>query len=223
MTSSAGTGDAWSASQSPPQGDPATGTGPVKISLRRTLLATRRTRTGADRDAAGPVLAERVLALPEVAAARTVAAYAAVGTEPPTAPLLDRLAGAGVSVLLPRLLAGGDLDWAVYTGTGGLAAAARGLHEPTGPSLGPDGVRRADVLVVPGLAVGADGMRLGRGGGSYDRVLARVAAGPPRPLVLCLLWDDELLPTVPAQAHDRPVDGVVTPIRVVRFPADPAR
>jgi len=52
------------------------------------------------------------------------------------------------------------------------------------------------------------GNRLGRGGGSYDRALARV--GPLIP-VIALLYDAELLGHVPAAPHDTPVRAVVRP------------
>ena len=68
--------------------------------------------------------------------------------------------------------------------------------------------------MVPALAVDARGMRLGRGGGSYDRALARV--GPAR-LVLALLYDGECPVIVPAEPHDRPVTGAVTQSVVLRF------
>jgi 5-formyltetrahydrofolate cyclo-ligase len=77
-----------------------------------------------------------------------------------------------------------------------------------GSRLGPDAVATADVVLLPGLAVSTRGERLGRGGGSYDRALGRVPPGRP---VLALLYDGELLPAVPAEPHDRPVTGVVTP------------
>ena len=54
--------------------------------------------------------------------------------------------------------------------------ARLGLLEPDGERLGVDAIATADVVLVPGLAVAADGMRLGRGGGSYDRAL-RPGAG----------------------------------------------
>ena len=81
-------------------------------------------------------------------------------------------------VLLPALLPDNDLDWGAYTGTGlpraRPARRAMDLFEPAGERLGPDAVLEADVVLLPGLAVDARGMRLGRGGGSYDRVLARL-------------------------------------------------
>ena len=68
---------------------------------------------------------------------------------------------------------------------------------------------RADAVLVPALAVDRAGNRLGRGGGSYDRVLARV--GPLIPLI-ALIYDDELLDHVPAERHDVPVRAAVSPL-----------
>jgi 5-formyltetrahydrofolate cyclo-ligase len=66
----------------------------------------------------------------------------------------------------------------------------------------------ADAVLVPALAVGRDGVRLGRGGGSYDRALARVAPGTPR---AALLFDEELVDALPADPWDVPVTDVVSP------------
>lgn len=166
-------------------------------------------------------LAAHALALPELASARTVAAYVSVGTEPGTAALLEALRERGTRVLLPVLLPDDDLDWGPYTGPGSLAVVRYGgrmeLAEPTGPRLGPDAVTGADVVLLPGLAVDGRGMRLGRGGGSYDRVLARLARAGARPALVVLLYDTEVVARVPAEAHDRPVHAVVTPTGVRRF------
>ncbi|MEV6298077.1 5-formyltetrahydrofolate cyclo-ligase [Actinoplanes sp. NPDC051861] len=93
----------------------------------------------------------------------------------------------------------------------GLAGGPRGLLEPTGRRLGVDAIREADLVLVPALAVGRDGIRMGRGGGSYDRVLARLPQ--PGPLVVALLHDGEDVDSVPAEPHDRPVHAVITPTR----------
>lgn len=172
--------------------------------------------------AAGEALAERALALPELAGARTVAAYVSVGGEPGTLALLDALRARGARVLLPALLPDNDLDWGEYTGPGSLARVQHGgrmaLFEPSGERLGPAAVTAADVVLLPGLAVDARGMRLGRGGGSYDRVLARLERAGARPALVVLLYDTEVVARVPVEAHDRPVHAVVTPSGVRRFP-----
>ncbi|AKJ12589.1 5-formyltetrahydrofolate cyclo-ligase [Streptomyces incarnatus] len=170
----------------------------------------------------GRALARRALELPELAHARTVAAYVSVGSEPGTAALLDALRARGVRVLLPALLPDNDLDWGEYAGLGSLARVQHGgkmaLFEPSGARLGPDAVTAADVVLLPGLAVDARGMRLGRGGGSYDRVLARLERAGACPRLVVLLYDTEVVAHVPAEAHDKPVHAVVTPSGVRRFP-----
>ncbi len=163
------------------------------------------------------VLARQALGLPELTDAGTVAAYVSVGREPGTRALLDALRGQGARVLLPVLLADNDLDWAVYEGPSRLVKAGRGLLEPDGALLGPDAVLEADVVLLPGLAVDARGLRLGRGGGSYDRALARLERAGATPPLVVLLYDTELLEAVPAEPHDRAVRAAVTPSGVRRF------
>lgn len=166
-------------------------------------------------------LAGRALELPELARAGTVAAYVSVGSEPGTLALLDALRARGVRVLLPALLPDNDLDWGAYEGEGSLARVQHGgrmaLFEPAGERLGPDAVTTAGAVLLPGLAVDARGMRLGRGGGSYDRVLTRLERAGTHPALVVLLYDSEVVGHVPAEPHDRPVDAVVTPSGVRRF------
>ncbi|MFH8691406.1 5-formyltetrahydrofolate cyclo-ligase [Streptomyces anulatus] len=189
----------------------------AKSSLRRELLAARALLTKEDAARTAAVLAEAALHLPELADARTVAAYVSVGREPGTRALLEALRGRGVRVLLPVLLADNDLDWAAYEGPEHLLPAGRGLLEPDGPRLGPAAVLNADAVLLPGLAVDGAGMRLGRGGGSYDRVLARLTAAGAHPSLVVLLYDDEVVTRVPWEPHDHPVDAVVTPAGARRF------
>jgi 5-formyltetrahydrofolate cyclo-ligase len=198
-------------------------TPPAKRYLRRELLTARDRLTPQDVREAADALARRALELPELARARTVAAYVSVGTEPGTLALLDALRMRGVRVLLPALLPDNDLDWGTYTGQRSLARVQHGggrmaLLEPAGERLGPDAVTAADVVLLPGLAVDARGLRLGRGGGSYDRVLARLERARAHPALVVLLYDSEVVEHVPEEPHDRPVQAVVTPSGTRRLP-----
>jgi 5-formyltetrahydrofolate cyclo-ligase len=186
----------------------------AKKELRSRILSARRARPPTGREEAGEAIAHAVLALPEITVASTVAAYLSIGTEPPTMHLVENLRSLGIRVVVPVVGDDLDLDWADYDGFDRLAQTSRGLREPSGPRLGMAAIASADVVLVPGLAVDARGTRLGRGGGSYDRALPRVPAGRP---VIVLLYDDEVLPVVPSEPHDRPVTIAVTPHRVVRF------
>ncbi|MFC8274409.1 5-formyltetrahydrofolate cyclo-ligase [Streptomyces sp. NPDC057271] len=195
-----------------------------KAALRSQLLAARARLTSHDVEAAGELLARGARELAELAEASTVAAYVSVGREPGTRALLDTLRADGTRVLLPVLLPDNDLDWAAYEGAEHLAKAGRGLLEPTGPRLGPEAVCAADAVLLPGLAVDGRGMRLGRGGGSYDRVLARLARAGADPALVVLLYANEVVARVPEEPHDHPVHAVVTPEGVRRFerPQEPS-
>jgi 5-formyltetrahydrofolate cyclo-ligase len=185
-----------------------TSTGRAKADLRARVLASRRSTSPEDRERAAARAVRCLLDLPELVAARCVAAYLSFGTEPSTAELLSGLRARDVLLLLPVLRDYLDLDWAIYDESGSLAQDARGLWTPEGPRLGVDRVAQADLVVVPALAVGRDGTRLGRGGGSYDRALARMPAGRA---VAALLYDGELVPAVPSEPHDRRVDLAALP------------
>ncbi|MFC4471670.1 5-formyltetrahydrofolate cyclo-ligase [Streptomyces xiangluensis] len=189
--------------------------------LRQEFLLVRSRLTADDGRETEASLAARAVELPELAQAHTVAAYVSVGSEPGTRALLDALHARGVRVLLPALMADNDLDWGAYDGQGSLVRVQhRGkmaLLEPAGERLGPDAVLSADAVLLPGLAVDARGMRLGRGGGSYDRVLARLERAGADPALVVLLYDSEVVDRVPEEPHDRPVHAVVTPSGVRRF------
>lgn len=116
-----------------------------------------------------------------------VAAYVAFGTEP-----VPPLEG---DVLVPVLLPDRDLAWRTRDGS-------------------PGRLEDCDVVLVPALAVDRTGVRLGRGGGSYDRALLRA-----RGRVVALLHEGELLDALPAEPHDVPVHAAALPSGVVGLPA----
>jgi 5-formyltetrahydrofolate cyclo-ligase len=187
----------------------------AKAGLRRRLLAARRLLSPEQRAVAARAVRDAVLSLPETQMAGTVAAYYSLGSEPDTHGLIYALWKRGSYVLLPVLLPDGELDWASYEGPDSLRPGPRGLTEPAEPSRGVTGITSADLVLVPALAVDHSGQRLGRGGGSYDRALARV--GPRIPTV-ALLYDPELLAEVPVAPHDQRVRLVARPVGVTRLP-----
>jgi 5-formyltetrahydrofolate cyclo-ligase len=140
---------------------------------------------------------------PLVSNARRIASYVAFGPEPFVQPR--------PGWLLPVLLPDDDLDWAAYDGR--LVPGRRGLLEPGGPRLGVDAIAGCDLVLVPALLVDGQGNRLGKGGGSYDRALARATG-----LTVALLRDGELVDRLEVEAHDVRVGAAATPASgVVRF------
>ncbi|MDG4791720.1 5-formyltetrahydrofolate cyclo-ligase [Micromonospora sp. WMMD1102] len=182
-----------------------------KSALRITMLARRRALPAPARLAAAERLRAELRALVLRVRPQVITGYVPVGSEPGGVELPETLAaalGRDGQLLLPVLRPDLDLDWAPYAGSGCLVAAGRGLREPGTGRLGPEAIGVAELVVVPAVAVDRHGVRLGRGGGSYDRALARVA---PDALTLALLHDGELIDSIPATDHDRPVRAVLTP------------
>ena len=199
-------------------GSSAAGAAAAKIALRDQILAARRRRPLTESADLAAETARHLLANPQVRRAATVAAYVSVGREPGTGLLLDHLLDLGKRVLLPVLLPDNDLDWAAYAGAHDLHPAGRGMLEPSGPRLGIDAVATADVVLVPGLAVSPAGVRLGRGGGSYDRALGRVPVGT---FTCVLLHPDEVGLAVPTEPHDRSVGAAATGLGITELGAGP--
>jgi 5-formyltetrahydrofolate cyclo-ligase len=179
---------------------------PAKAAIRSAVSAARRRRSPSEQQRAAELLRDRVLNLPEVAAASTVAAYSSLPGEPGTGPLISALDARGTTVLCPVLQADRSLRWAVHQ-PGRERVNSLGIREPA-----VDGTERplgtATVVICPGVAGDRHGHRLGRGGGSFDRSLAALGSDVLRCL---LLYDDEVIDAVPTEPHDQPVDVLITP------------
>jgi 5-formyltetrahydrofolate cyclo-ligase len=187
-------------------------TADLKAQHRARLLAARRELSTALHDAETQQLCDHLPGVVAGAHARVVCAYLPVGTEPGSEAMVARLRELCDEVLLPVAhldFSGGHLplQWGRYV-PGTLVAARFGLREPPQPWLPADEVARAGVVLVPALAVDRSGVRLGRGGGFYDRSLA--LCGPQTRLV-AVVRDDEVLDELPSEPHDVRMTHVLTP------------
>ena len=195
----------------------------AKSALRERLRAGRRARDEAARAEVERLLAVRLGEVPGIAelvadpSRGCVTTYASFGTEPRTGALRALLAVSGVRVLLPVIRDDGLLDWADDSDDLSEDGVSKGIPEPTGEPVGTGmaGLLAAGcrVVLAPALGVDVHGNRIGKAGGYYDRLLAGLddVDAAVRPLVVAVVHDDEVVDVVPAEAHDRPVDGVLTP------------
>jgi 5-formyltetrahydrofolate cyclo-ligase len=168
--------------------------GDAKAALRTQILERRRARRVPERERAAAGLTRALLR--GLAGIRTFAAYVPEDDEPGHGRIPAAFTQLGARVLLPVVPTNGrELAWAVDTGR-------------LAPGLGATAVGTADVVVVPALAVARNGIRLGRGGGYYDRALRHAR---PDAVLVALLFDDEFVDELPTEPHDRPVTAVVTP------------
>jgi 5-formyltetrahydrofolate cyclo-ligase len=173
-----------------------------KQALRTTALAARRAMTNDERAIASIAIAERLLALPELAETRTVLLHAALRDEVDLAAVIGPLLARGVRTLFPRVR-GTELELVAAADLRTLQLGYRGIMEPVGPAIDPTVI---DAAIVPGVAFDPQGGRLGQGGGHYDRLLPRL---PPDAVRIGVCFACQVVPAVPREPHDVPMHLVV--------------
>jgi len=187
--------------------------GNEKRALRAELRQRRRTRTTTERDTDSAALTATLQRFVQERQVRSLALYLSAPDEPDVRPFLQWAHEQDVRVLLPITREDGLLDWAVGDGS----AEQQGLHgmpEVVGEVLSPLALGDVDAILTPAAAVGHDGCRMGWGRGYYDKTLGSMANRPP---VYAVIFDAEYLDEVPREAHDEPVDGIITPSRIITF------
>ena len=79
---------------------------------------------------------------------------------------------------------------------------------------GPSATNKVDLIIGPAAAGDEQGVRRGGGRGYFDKTLGSMEACPP---VYAVVFDSEFVDAVPREAHDQPVNGIVTPTRIITF------
>lgn len=170
--------------------------------------------TAPERESATEGLTNSLIELVTDLSARSISCYLSLPNEPNTRPFINWAEAHDIRVLFPISREDGLLDWTV----GDSEVETEGLFgtpEPLGELLGPIAINDVDLIIVPAASVGSDGLRLGWGRGYYDKTLGSMDKRPP---VYAVIYDGELVDSVPRELHDQPVDGVVTPVGVISFP-----
>ena len=157
-------------------------------------------------------IAAHLLAAPFTQADR-IACHLSMGTEPGTGPLITGLLKRGADVIVPVTGSDHQLEWVQFDPAAPLRLSSIGVPEPDGPRLGAEALSDAGLVIVPAMAVDHAGNRLGRGAGYYDRALASVTTP-----VCAVVHANELVESVPHDAHDVPVQMAVTETGLFRVP-----
>ncbi|NTW29019.1 MAG: 5-formyltetrahydrofolate cyclo-ligase [Coriobacteriia bacterium] len=180
--------------------------------LRAQARAVRDALSPEARASAADLVARALSALPELATARVVLVYAALPAELDLTPAIAAFRARGVTIAYPRVEPDGVLGIHAVARESELVSGPFGLVEPAAdaPRVAPEDL---DAVIVPAIAYDSCGLRLGYGGGYYDRLLPTLRPGCIR---IGAVFDEQLLTEIPAEPHDQGVDLVVTPTRVIR-------
>jgi 5-formyltetrahydrofolate cyclo-ligase len=184
-----------------------------KRALRAELIQVRARLSRGEREERSRAIGERACAIAELMAARTVTLYAPLNTEVDPGEIARRLLALGARIAWPRVQASGRILTFAACDLNELTRGPLGALEPP-PSARSVELGEVDAVVMPGVAFSEDGMRLGRGGGYYDATLKLV---PVRALRIGLGFDVQIVPSLPHEPHDVPLDAVVTEARTLRF------
>jgi 5-formyltetrahydrofolate cyclo-ligase len=185
-----------------------------KRALRAELRERRQNLTANERENATIGVTNNLVSLVTGLDARSVSCYLSAPNEPDTRPFVNWALAHDIRVLFPVSREDGLLDWTVGTEGEEEQQGLFGMPEPVGEPLGPIAINDVDLIVVPAAAISPDGTRLGWGRGYYDKTLGSMEKCPP---VYAVVYDHEIQPEIPRELHDQPVNGVVTPSRILDF------
>jgi len=185
----------------------------LKARLRKEALARRDSIPLPVRKVKDAAIAGRLLSLDKFADARTVLFYASFRSEAATGEIIRKALDMGKTVLLPRVFAEeAALRLFEIKSTNELRPGYMGIPEPDALEERLMDIGEVDLVVVPGAAFDERGFRLGYGKGYYDRLLAVEGR---RPYLVALAYEEQMLASIPAEAHDIGVDVVVTDRRTI--------
>lgn len=179
-----------------------------QIRTKRRALSKTAVRAESDR------ICAHVLALPELHEASSVLLYLPIQGEVDTWPLCHHCWASGLEVLLPRCRANepGLMDFFIVTDSSQLGPGTYGITEPLPNKARLCPAPKPEILFIPAVAFDSQGYRLGFGGGYYDRFLA---SSECLGLTIGLAYDFQILPNLPVEPWDFPVDIIITPTRTI--------
>lgn len=205
----------------------------IKLELRKRFLDLRKKLTAAEVWEKSEIIGQKLLNIPEVAAARSISVYLPIKNEVTTKSIIDALVARGVIVHLPTYvkpllssssfnfsqdkLRGSDFGYVFsrFNGWENLVPGPHGILQPSSnrhPALdaGSSAMLQIDVSILPGVAFDLQGVRLGYGKGVFDRLLAHSKA-----FKIGLAYDFQVVDELPKEEHDLVMDLVVTEKRII--------
>lgn len=180
-----------------------------KQQIRRDIEARRSALAPSWVEAASTRIIRNFQTLEAFQSAGTIALYMAIGGEVNLDSLFPECWKSGKRTCIPVFNAEAKIyELAEITHDTDFKTGHYGIREPVSPALCP--MDEIDLVAVPGVAFDRKGRRLGRGGGYYDRLLTGYSG-----VSAALAFDFQILPAIPTEPHDRPVDALVTETKII--------
>ena len=180
----------------------------MKDRIRKAVLDARHRLPPAERRSKSAAIENRLFSLPEFRAAEMVLFFASFRSEVETEHMIGRALAEGKRVALPKVK-GKELElFEISNFDRDVAPGAWGIPEPEHGR--PVKIGDIGLIVVPGAAFDESGNRIGYGAGFYDKLLPLY-----RGRTAALAFEIQIVRAVPADAHDIPVQKIVTEKRSI--------
>lgn len=178
-----------------------------KSAIRQRIIARRRQMGAAARAAASAIICDKIKELPQYRQARCVAAFAAMPEEVDIWPLISDSLQSNKTVALPRVSDPKQhlLTFHDYRGDSELVDGYRGILEPP-PEEKIINTQLFDFIIIPAVSIDSCRLRLGYGGGFYDKVLVNCSAA----YSCAAIFRCQLSDALPFEKHDQPINTVIT-------------
>jgi len=187
-----------------------------KNKLRKQIITERDQLTDEEIATKSATIAEKLYSLSAFNQAEAIMYFVSFGSEVDTRPIVEETIRRRKIALAPKavpqsreLIPSRILDW-----DSDLMPGYYNIPEPRAGAMRPYDPEQIDLLIVPGVAFDLKGNRLGYGGGYYDRFFSLLKPGTP---LVALVFDLQIVPTVPTDEWDRPVDCVITEKRIIEI------
>ena len=178
-----------------------------KGEIRKRIVGRRDSLTREEIEAGSRAIFERLAGLEAILRASTLMVYLSFGSEVRTDELIRWGWGEGKTIAVPLCRPGKrEIIPCRIDGFDQLETGHYGILEPKAALCRPVGKGTIGVVVVPAVAFDKMGRRVGYGGGYYDRFLPEV----PQAAKVGTAFACQIVPEVPSEAYDVPVDCIVT-------------
>ena len=187
----------------------------MKKTIRREVLKKRDELSPNLRTEKDSRIKERLFSLPEFLTARTVLLYSSFRSEVETRTLIEESLKMSRRIVLPKV-DGAKHMLVLYEirDTSELTEGYMGIHEPYAVDERMVTLEDIDLAIIPGAGFDCSGNRLGYGAGYYDILLSNSKKKMP---VVALSYEEQIVDSIPAEAHDVKADVIITEERVIRI------
>jgi len=185
----------------------------MKNAIRKEVLGRRDAIPREVKRIKDSLIKELLFSLPEFGSARTILCYASFRSEVETFGIIRESIASGKRVALPKVdRERRRLELCEVKDVSELSPGYMGIPEPSLSDERSISLKDIDLVIMPGAGFDVSGNRLGYGGGYYDILLADNGKETPK---IALAYEEQIVESIPSEAHDVKVDIIVTDKRII--------